>query len=109
MARLGGAFTASRHARITFAIFFNDLKLFTMHCNKKTNWGNTMQGQSRTSSKRHAPARVTARPEYTAAVRYLDGRCEIFRVRNADDIADARELVLSELGDVRSVVIALRH
>ena len=68
-----------------------------------------MQGQSRTSTKRHAPARTAARPEYTAAVRYLDGRREIFRVRNADDIADARELVLSELGDVRSVVIALRH
>ena len=68
-----------------------------------------MQGQSRTSTKRHATARVAARPEYIAAVRYLDGRREIFRVRNADDIADARELVLSELGDVRSVVIALRH
>lgn len=68
-----------------------------------------MQGQSRTSTKRRAPARAATRPEYTAAVRYLDGRREIFRVRNADDIADARELVLSELGDVRSVVIALRH
>lgn len=49
------------------------------------------------------------RPEYTAAVRYLDGRRELFRVRNADDMADARALVLSELGDVRSLVIALRH
>ncbi len=68
-----------------------------------------MQGQTSTSTKRRVTARAVSRPEYTAAVRYLDGRCEIFRVRNADDIADARELVLSELGDVRSVVIALRH
>ncbi|WP_374547893.1 hypothetical protein [Rhodoblastus sp.] len=57
-----------------------------------------------------APRRRSApRPEYTAAVRYLDGRRELFRVRNADDMADARALVLSELGDVRSLVIALRH
>ncbi len=68
-----------------------------------------MPGQTKLNSQRRNPPRPAARPEYTAAVRYLDGRCEIFRVRNADDIADARDLVLSELGDVRSVVIALRH
>lgn len=32
-----------------------------------------------------------------------------FHVRNADDMADARALVLSELGDVQSLVIARRH
>jgi hypothetical protein len=49
------------------------------------------------------------RPEYTAAVRYLDGSRDIFRVRNADDMTDARALVLSELGEVRSLIIALRQ
>lgn len=50
-----------------------------------------------------------SRPEYTAAVRYLDGRREIIRIRNADDMADARALVLSELDEVASLVIALRQ
>lgn len=49
------------------------------------------------------------RPEYTAAIRYLDGSCDLFRVRNADNMADARDLVISEVGEVRSLVIALRH
>ncbi|MDD2662643.1 MAG: hypothetical protein PHD19_02675 [Dechloromonas sp.] len=65
-----------------------------------------MQQQRKTAVPRR---RSVPRPEYTAAVRYLDGRRELFRVRNADDMADARALVLSELGDVRSLVIALRH
>jgi hypothetical protein len=50
-----------------------------------------------------------ARPEFIAAVRYPDGSRDIFHVRNADDMADARALVLSELGDVRSLVIAARQ
>ena len=49
------------------------------------------------------------RPEYIAAVRYPDGRRDIFHVRNADDIDDARDLVLSEVGDVQTVMIAVRH
>ena len=44
-------------------------------------------------------------PTFTAAVRYLDGRRELFRVRKADDMADARQVVLDTLVDVRSVVI----
>ncbi len=44
-------------------------------------------------------------PVFTAAVRYLDGRRELFRVRKADDMADARQVVLDTLVDVRSVVI----
>lgn len=52
---------------------------------------------------------ASRRPEYTAAVRYLDGRCDIFRVRNANDMKDARALVLSEVGDVRALVIAERR
>jgi hypothetical protein len=42
-------------------------------------------------------------------VRYLDGRKEIFHVRNATDLADAREVVLAELDDVFSILVAPRH
>lgn len=65
-------------------------------------------------TQRKPPASASAsvrapRPEYTAAVRYLDGSRDLFRVRNADDLADARALVISELGDVQSVLITLRQ
>ncbi len=53
------------------------------------------------------PARP--RREYVAAVRYPDGRRDLFHIRNADDLDDARQLVISEVGDVLSVVIAARH
>ncbi len=49
------------------------------------------------------------RCEYIAAVRYPDGTRDLFRILNADDLSDARALVLSEVGDVRSLVIAARH
>ncbi len=67
-----------------------------------------MPGFANQSSPRRTQPSVV-RPEYTAAVRYLDGRRDIFHVRNADDLADARALVLSELGEVQSLMIALRH
>ena len=64
----------------------------------------------RKSVRQPAPAsRPAPRIEYTAAVRYLDGTRDIFHVRNADDLDDARALVLSELGDLRSLVIAPRY
>ena len=69
-----------------------------------------MQRQPRSGSTRRTATRHhEARPEYTAAVRYLDGHSEIIRVRNADGIADAREVVLGELDDVFSILIARRH
>jgi hypothetical protein len=68
-----------------------------------------MQSQSRREAPRKIRPVRAPRPEFTAAVRYLDGSRDIFRVRNADDMEDARDLVLSELGDVRSLVIALRR
>ncbi|MCE1241272.1 MAG: hypothetical protein LWW83_15255 [Azonexaceae bacterium] len=54
--------------------------------------------------------RKTAEPraEYVAAVRYADGSRELFHIRNADDIDDARALVFSQLGDIAAVVIARR-
>ena len=67
-----------------------------------------MQRQSKAATPSRAAHRRT-RPEYTAAVRYIDGRRDIFHVLNADDMADARAMVLSELGEVQSLVIALRH
>lgn len=67
-----------------------------------------MQGQRKRAESPKARTCRAPRPEYTAAVRYLDGSRDIFRVRNADDMEDARALVLSELGEVRSLVIALR-
>ena len=67
-----------------------------------------MQSQRKQASPRRSRSARVVRPEYTAAVRYLDGSRDIFRVRNADDMADARAMVLAELGKVRSLVIALR-
>lgn len=48
------------------------------------------------------------RPEFTAAVRYRDGQRDIFHVRNADNLADARDVVMCELDDVVSLLIAPR-
>ncbi|PKO88531.1 MAG: hypothetical protein CVU16_13785 [Betaproteobacteria bacterium HGW-Betaproteobacteria-10] len=67
-----------------------------------------MQTQRKATKPQRAVRRL-ARPEFTAAVRYLDGRRDIFHVLNADDLADARALVLTELGELQSLVIALRH
>lgn len=61
-----------------------------------------------TKARQPQPARAP-RPEYVAAIRYPDGRRDMFHIRNADSIADARELVISEVGDVQSVMIAVRH
>jgi hypothetical protein len=63
-------------------------------------------GQGRKRSPR--PVAALARGEFTAAVRYLDGRCELFRVRNAVDEHDARAVVLAEINGVASVLIAPR-
>ncbi len=56
-----------------------------------------------------SPPLTRVRPEYVAAVRYPDGKRDLFHIRNADSLADARELVLLEVGDVRSLLVALRH
>lgn len=67
-----------------------------------------MQHQADTKAAR--PSRRSRRtPEFIAAVRFHDGRRELFAVKNALDLADARALVLSELLDATAVVIAPRH
>lgn len=69
-----------------------------------------MQSQANTKAARpNRRTRTRSRPEFIAAVRFLDGRRELFAVKNADDIADARQLVLAELLDVSAVVVAPRH
>lgn len=68
-----------------------------------------MQAQRKPAKQRNMPVSRAPRPEYVAAIRYMDGRRDLFHIRNADNLADARELVISEVGEVRSVVIALRH
>jgi len=65
--------------------------------------------QAQHAKQRNALPSRAPRPEYVAAVRYPDGRRDLFHIRNANDLADARELVISEVGDVQSVMIALRH
>ena len=82
-----------------------------MRCNKKPDsQGNVMQSQRKPAAPRKARRpQPVARAEYTAAVRFNDGRRDIFRILNADDMADARALVLAELDDVSSLVIALRN
>jgi hypothetical protein len=47
--------------------------------------------------------------EFSAAVRFLDGRHEIYHVRRADDAADARQIVLDQLWEVASVLVSPRR
>jgi hypothetical protein len=68
-----------------------------------------MQAQQKRVKARDTQVSRAPRPEYVAAVRYPDGRRDLFHIRNADNLADARQLVISEVGDVQSVMIALRH
>jgi hypothetical protein len=68
-----------------------------------------MRAQRKPAKPTPSRANRAPRPEYIAAVRYPEGHSEIFHVRNADNFADARELVISEVGDVQSIMIALRR
>jgi hypothetical protein len=68
-----------------------------------------MQAQRKPVKTRTPRTSRAPRPEYIAAVRYLDGRHEKFHVRNADNLDDARAMVIAEVGDFRSIMIALRH
>ena len=55
-----------------------------------------------------SPAALPVSRDYTAAVRYMSGRSELFWVRQANSFADARTMVENELINVRSIVIGLR-
>ncbi len=47
--------------------------------------------------------------EFIAAVRLLDGRRELYRIPNALDAEDARQVVLNQLFEVANVVVSPRH
>ncbi len=47
--------------------------------------------------------------DFIAAVRYPDGRRDLFHVLQAHGLDDARAMVLSEVGDVRSLLITQMH
>lgn len=80
-----------------------------MQCNKKRIRGNIMHAQRKPGKPSSEARQRTPRPEYIAAIRYPDGQRDLFHIRNADSLADARDLVISEVGSVQSVMIALRH
>lgn len=65
--------------------------------------------QSQANTKARPERRSSRRPEYIAAVRYNDGRRELFKVKDAVDVAEARQMVLAELLDVSAVVVSPRH
>ena len=67
-----------------------------------------MQEQRKQAVSRRPSPATAMHPEFTAAVRYRSGGCELFRVRNASDISDARAVVLAELDDVQTVLITMR-
>lgn len=77
-----------------------------MHCTKRVG-GHSMSVAER--QPRAAQRARKHRPEYIAAVRYPDGSRDLFHIINADNLDDARELVLLEVGDVRSLLVAERH
>lgn len=62
------------------------------------------------SSGRPAKGKQLSEPsvEYTAAVRYRNGDSELFHIKYASDLGDARNVVLDQIADVHSVVIATR-
>lgn len=47
--------------------------------------------------------------EFLAAVRLQDGRREMYRIRNADDALDARQIVLDQVFDAVNVVVTPVH
>lgn len=91
---------------MAFAVFFSRSPLVSM---MPMNLGE-VSNMSSTQRKPAATKKYAARrPEFTAAVRYMDGSRDIFHVRNADNLADARSVVLAELGQLKSLLIAARH
>ena len=63
-----------------------------------------MAGTGRRQRTKRAAGRKRV-ANFTAAVRYRDGRSELVRVKNADDLDDARRLVMDSLFDVHVLVL----
>lgn len=67
------------------------------------------QRQRRERSTASTPRRIArSRIEYIAAVRFKDGERQLFSVSNAKTAEEARSMVLDEITNVASVVVALR-
>lgn len=69
----------------------------------------TTPGSTRTAARGKLPllpeTRPETRPEFMAAIRLQNGKRDIYRIRNARDVQDARQVVLDQLDDVASVVV----
>lgn len=57
---------------------------------------------------RKCGAQEKVRPEFVAAIRYKDGSKELFHVRFANDLSDARHLVATSQMDVKTILLAVR-
>lgn len=89
-----------------FAIFFIHSSLANIFLSQAIS-GNKMSVPAKRKST-PGPSALPVRQDYTAAVRYMSGRSELFWVRQADSFADARAMVENELINVRSIILALR-
>ena len=69
--------------------------------------GGIIMAQARRSSENIQRRQARQRPEYIAAVRFKDGGRRLFLVSNAVDDQEARQMVMDELSEVASVVVAL--
>lgn len=63
---------------------------------------------------RSAPRATARRParrkiEFIASVRFKDGECQLFSVSNALTLDEARQMVLDEVSNVASLVVAQRQ
>ena len=62
---------------------------------------------ARVGRKRGAPleSQPEVRPEFMAAIRLHNGKRDLYRIRNAKDAQDARQVVLDQLDGVASVLV----
>jgi hypothetical protein len=68
-----------------------------------------MAEQQKPQRKRRPVKPLEIRADYTAAVRYHDGHSDLFHIKNASDMVDARTMVMAQLLGVQTVMIALRR
>jgi hypothetical protein len=68
-----------------------------------------MAEQQKPQRKRRSVKPLETQADYTAAVRYHDGRSDIFHIKNASNMVDARTMVMAQLLGVQTVMIALRR
>ncbi len=64
--------------------------------------------QARRRSESTARRSTRRRPEFIAAVRFKDGETQLFSISNANDPDEARQMVLAEVKNIASLVVALR-